>query len=312
MRLSISLVFSVISVSEAWKIDRKCKCVLKNRDPSKCRGGKLRGLVETEEHDFRSELYNDIDIMDEGGLLADGFNDEEDASDQFEIVASFASEHDLPLNGTDTKDDNMESTAYDNEVSIFDERNLDELAGDTDGLMAIESKPYRSLQGSDCKRLKLWHKKGFSCWQDEWNERKWCMTQRGKKNLDVQKCPKRSTADVSKMKISTSGSGDNEWIQIKLNRRCLTYTGKKGSRVPGVEIELEKCNGNKNQLWRYNSEGAPDPKGTEPIFEINPQENPNCCVTQKHHPRKGEILFCQKCKTPKKSNHRTAWWTCDE
>jgi hypothetical protein len=205
----------------------------------------------------------------------------------------------------------MESTAYDKEVSIFDERNLDELAGDTDGLMAIESKPYRSLQGSDCKRLKLWHKKGFSCWQDEWDERKWCMTQRGKKNLDVQKCPKQSTADVNNMSISTSG--DNGWIQIKLNGRCLTYTGKKSSRVPGIQIELEQCK-DKNiyQRWRYNSDDAPHPKGNEPIFEINPEANPNCCVTQKHHPKKGEILFCQKCKTPKKSNHRTAWWTCDE
>jgi hypothetical protein len=49
----------------------------------------------------------------------DDFNVEEDTSEQYEIKANFASEHDLKLDGIDTKDDNMESTTYNNEVSFL-------------------------------------------------------------------------------------------------------------------------------------------------------------------------------------------------
>jgi hypothetical protein len=144
------------------------------------------------------------------------------------------------------------------------------------------------------------------------------MTEKGSNKLDVQACPKQSTDVEREMSISTAVISTDEdgveWIQIQLNGRCLTYTDEGGSRHPGTKIQLEKCrNDDEDQLWRYNSNGknAPEPSGDEPIFEINPKMKKDYCVTQKHHPKKGEILFVQKCKTPRKSNHRTAWWTCD-
>jgi hypothetical protein len=80
---------------------------------------------------------------------------------------------------------------------------------------------------------------------------------------------------------------------------------------------LEKCrdddDDNEDQLWRYHSnrKNAPEPSGDNPIFEINPKVDEDNCVTQKHHLKNGEILFCQKCKTPQHFNHRIAWWTCN-
>lgn len=41
-------------------------------------------------------------------------------------------------------------------------------------------------------------------------------------------------------------------------------------------------------------------------FEIYPRKNPNICVTQHHHPRKGEQLKSQNCEIARK--HLTSYW----
>ena len=69
----------------------------------------------------------------------------------------------------------------------------------------------------------------------------------------------------------------------------------------GRNVFLENCSGNKNQLWvGFN----PDKE-----FELQPagKKGSGKCLTQHHHPKRGERIFAEKCTTARKTT--TSTWT---
>lgn len=66
------------------------------------------------------------------------------------------------------------------------------------------------------------------------------------------------------------------------------------------DVYLEKCTGDKEQLW--------DGFDAEKEFELQPAgKKDDKCLTQHHHPKRGERIFAEKCETARKT--KTSLWT---
>ena len=137
-------------------------------------------------------------------------------------------------------------------------------------------------------RLKLYWRKGYK-WQGEDKEEKYCMDKSGD-GVEIDKC---------------GGSGQ-KWIvygrTIRPDRDrgdCLTAVGSSYSN-----LRISKCNGSTRQDWvGFDLITFPD-KGKP--FELSPFNKQSQCVTQHHHPRKGEDLYMRSCKEARK--HSTSQW----
>jgi len=144
--------------------------------------------------------------------------------------------------------------------------------------------------------LKLYWKKGYF-WQEEPFHRKWCMKCRGGrcragKQVHIVNC---DDDDPTRFHFVEH---DNNQIQIKVSDRdlCLHSQG-------GVDIYLRPCQERlKRQLW-FASEGELSGGNR---FQISPVQLPAKCITQRHHPKWGEVIRLEPIGTAKKGD--TSYW----
>ena len=84
-------------------------------------------------------------------------------------------------------------------------------------------------------------------------------------------------------------SGD--MISVFQSNLCITRKKR--------DVFVEKCTGDKDQKWN----------GFDPLkeFELQPAgKKDSKCLTQHHHPKKGERVFTEKCETARKT--KTSLW----
>jgi hypothetical protein len=141
-------------------------------------------------------------------------------------------------------------------------------------------------------RLKLYWEDGVY-WQEEEKERKWCMQCRSNcragKKLFLDTCSNKS--EYFDFRYVQS---DKVLIKLSNQKLCLERDNK--------DIYLEACNRNKqSQLWS-SRRGSFDGD----YFEITPDNRPNLCITQRHHPKAGEEVELETCVGARRSD--TSKW----
>jgi hypothetical protein len=287
MKLAVGIVpfLALLSSVEVLGWKEHCKCFEeitrnKRRFCRKRRG--LQGYAESGVGDAENSKYqNVVDLFYERGLSVEEMDGEQEEniddtshSNERDLIYDTESEF-YDLFAEEFEDTNE---LDDNEVDFAD--NLSSLGDDISG----ES---RELSRG-CSRLKMWHKKGWSCWQFELEDRKWCMSYRkGRSSFRIETCRESSS---QRLKLIDQ--------MIQVGGKCLEHTG-------GQSIVPRSCNGNRRQRWKfYKVKGKGD--------EIRPAGNSRLCVTQPHHPRSGEILRATRCSVPRRTFHRSAWWECDD
>jgi hypothetical protein len=89
-------------------------------------------------------------------------------------------------------------------------------------------------------------------------------------------------------------SGGEIQIQEDSSELCFQRSGR--------DISLQRCNsGNSNQRWVATSGGFGGRR-----FQISPKGRRGDCVTQRHHPKDGEIVEIEPCATAQKGD--TSFW----
>jgi hypothetical protein len=206
--------------------------------------------------------------------------------EQEENIDDTSNEHDL-ISDTDSEFYDLFAEEIEEDTSELDENEVD-FAHNLSSLGDDISGESRQLAG--CSRLKMWHKHGWSCWQLELEDRKWCMSYyKGESSFIIEKC-----SGSSKQKVKLTKMGSNTMIQV--GGKCLEHGGK--TIKPG-DCESK----NKKQHWNFDKD-----KGRG--IEIHPASSKKMCITQDHHPKSDEELIVVKCSTPKRTFHRSAWWQC--
>jgi len=142
-------------------------------------------------------------------------------------------------------------------------------------------------------RLRMYWEDGYE-WQESKKEKKWCVTchdcNHGKR-VRIEKCSSTSRQKWKKYKDR------NDMIQSDRNndhKLCLKRDGNK--------IELDKCDKD-DKKQRFDIDGGSSK------FQIHPYGKEDDCVTQHHHPKHGEELKTESCKTAEK--HDTSYWRKD-
>jgi len=152
-------------------------------------------------------------------------------------------------------------------------------------LMTNDMEDAFTLKKKDkCIRIKLYWEKGYR-WQESKKEKKWCMEGHKKgETLEIKKC-----GSSSKQKFMFI-SGDR--IQSCKNKDlCFVLSG-------GKFAKLDKCSSsNSKQKFKKN--------GSDKKFALEPKSKKGC-LTQRHHPKSGERVRIEKCKTAAKDD--TKYW----
>lgn len=161
-------------------------------------------------------------------------------------------------------------------------------------------------------RLRLYWKPGYY-WQESYEEKWWCMAcATCDKNLFTASCDLQEVCQEGMMlglvdcepgkgvniravefairhNLFDKYSGD----MILIHQTDLCITRKKR------ELYIEKCTGEKGQRWN----------GFHPEkeFELQPVgRKDDKCLTNHHHPKRGERIFAEKCETARKT--KTSLW----
>ena len=164
----------------------------------------------------------------------------------------------------------------------------------TSHLRGVE-KHNRELQSSSFQ-LKMYWQEGY-CWQEEWIERKWCMScvghlcERGEQ-LWLQTCD--AADSVQKFNyLPVDGSGGGQ-LQTATANLCL-------NRVTGDAYQLATCiSTQETQIFvGITVNGNP--------FELRPKGNQNVClVNLDHHPKPKEVIYSIDCGQAR-FDHTSQW-----
>lgn len=156
----------------------------------------------------------------------------------------------------------------------------------------------RELQSSTSStfQLKMYWQEGY-CWQEEWIERRWCMSCQGKtcgsgERLWLQTCNAGDSTQKFKY-IAVSGSGGGQLMTSTTNL-CL-------ERITDSSFKLSSCSSTKTSqvFLGITTDGKP--------FELHPKSNGNkCLVNNDHHPKAGEVIYSADC-TLARSVHTDQW-----
>eukprot|EP00978_Attheya_sp_CCMP212_P008185 scaffold19136_cov53-Attheya_sp.AAC.1 len=150
--------------------------------------------------------------------------------------------------------------------------------------------------------LKLWWKGNFSCWQFENFDREWCMHDRGE-YPDIQRCDTRSSMTVTVLENISPKS--DKLTQLKMGNKCFERVLEERWEQK-ERIDLRTCNPDNPWQWFvFYDASSPEERNK---FEIRPYTDRTKCITQEHHPKPYEPLFCQRCTQARASFHRTSWW----
>lgn len=153
----------------------------------------------------------------------------------------------------------------------------------------------RELQSSF--QLKMYWQEGY-CWQEEWIERRWCMSCQGRscgsgERLWLQACNAADSTQKFKY-VPVNGSGGGQLMTASTNL-CL-------ERISDTSFKLNSCLSTKtSQIYLgINTNGSP--------FEINPKNSAKkCLVNNDHHPKASEIIYSIDCKLARFID--TSQWT---
>ena len=136
-------------------------------------------------------------------------------------------------------------------------------------------------------QMKLYWEQGF-CWQEEWKERKWCMSCQGTcsrgERLWIQYC---QSGDMNQRfeYIPRQGGGQLKTATANL---CLEL-------VSGSSYKLADCQVTANQIFTGFEMNAP--------FELHPQTSPNTCMANDfHHPKPDEFIYGSICRDARINN----------
>lgn len=291
MKLAIGIIpfLALLSGVEVlgWNEDCRCYEEITKRKKNYCKNNKakrrrgLKGYGESGVGDVENNKYqNVVDLFYERGLSLKEMDDK-----QGESVVDTSNERDL-ISDTDSEFYDLLAEEFEADTSELEDDNEVDYADNLSGHGDVITGESRQLQS--CNRLKLWHKELFSCWQFEVKDRKWCMRERGSKFI-VDKC---SNSRSQKVSLKREGSK----YSIRVGKKCLEHTG-------GSKIATKSCTKSSKQLWNFVKIKN---RGTE----IRPAGNSKLCITQPHHPKKGETLKATNCDVPRRTFHRSAWWEC--
>jgi len=165
----------------------------------------------------------------------------------------------------------------------------------------------RSLRGTPAEtnrallstfQLKMYWEEGF-CWQQEWIERRWCMSCQGEKctkgeHLWIQFCDEGdATQKFTYLPVSGSGGGQ---LKTETANLCL-------ERVTDKIHLLAECKGSdsNNQIFTgIKTDGS--------RFHLKPKGEESKCLTNKaHYPKDGELIWAVACSLAE--NTHTGEWT---
>jgi uncharacterized membrane protein YgcG len=146
---------------------------------------------------------------------------------------------------------------------------------------------YRELQSTSCFELKLYWQEGY-CWQEEWNERRWCLECQGSgcnenDYLVIEKC-----SSSSKQKFVYEGGRLKPFTSQGL---CWERTGRNAR-------QLKKCSTSSKQIINGIT--------LDGIFEMHPNGYPDDCLSNEHHPKSQEIIRGEPCSVSR--NDKTSLW----
>lgn len=149
----------------------------------------------------------------------------------------------------------------------------------------------RELQSDFSFNMKMYWEPGY-CWQEEWDERLWCMECSGSKCnendfLEIQKCGHTARQEFSW--IPTNGGG-----RLKVAGSNLCY-----ERTDTNTFRLKTCSSSSRQvLVGFNAKKP---------FELYPRGfEDEKCLTNRHHPKPSEIIHTETCSLPRRSD--TSKW----
>jgi len=156
----------------------------------------------------------------------------------------------------------------------------------------------RDLSSSPTFMLKMYWEQGY-CWQEEWIERKWCMSCEGTtcgqgEFLEVQPCD--STKAIQKfIYVPVSGSSGGQ-LRTSTQNLCL-------ERISGSVWKLNTC--------RTTNQGTQILEGIETDgsrFELHPEGSSKECLTNNdHHPKPFEKIYSTSCDSARWS--KTSNWS---
>jgi len=151
----------------------------------------------------------------------------------------------------------------------------------------------------DTFRLKLFWQEGY-LWQEEERERRWCMDCSEDEcddgeNLKVRECGGSNT------KFQLINEADNAaQIYIPKDDKCLEASADEKN------LKVEDCDDSESaqRFW-----AGPDGSFNGDRFELIPKSISSLdeCMTQRHHPKDGEVIYREKCETAR--NDRTSFWS---
>jgi hypothetical protein len=142
-------------------------------------------------------------------------------------------------------------------------------------------------------QLKMYWEQGF-CWQEEWKERKWCMSCQGRcssgERLWIQYC---TSGDATQKFNYIPAAGGGGQLKTATENLCL-------ERVSGSSYKLADCQVTDRQIFTgFETNGSP--------FELHPKSSSDTCMAnQFHHPKPEELIFGSTCKDAR-INHTDKW-----
>ena len=133
-------------------------------------------------------------------------------------------------------------------------------------------------------RLKLYWETGYY-WQEEVTEKFWCMSCPSGEckrydNMVLRDCEKKTDRDAQFV-VTSAGKGHQ--FRVTNSNLCL----KKNSQ--GRAIKLEPCDEEDilQQFDGFKSDGGK--------FDLKPSTSTKRCLSQHHHPKKGEVVYAETC-----------------
>jgi hypothetical protein len=145
---------------------------------------------------------------------------------------------------------------------------------------------HRKLQ-STAFSLKMYWQEGY-CWQEEWDERKWCL-----------ECQGSSCGEGDYLVIETCSSSSTQ---------KFVYEGENLKPYTSQDLCWERTGRNAHQLKKCASSSEQIIKGIkfDGNFEMHPNGYSDDCLTNQHHPKSGEIIRGQSCSAAR--NDKTSLW----
>ena len=176
----------------------------------------------------------------------------------------------------------------------------------SNSLRGSASNVHRELSQDFDFQLKMHWEEGF-CWQEEWDERKWCMSCAGDVcNLNdlllIQKCDGKEKIQRF-MYEPVSGTGGGKIMPLTRPDLCW-------ERVPSVnedertEYKLRDC--------EISNKSTQIVVGFDPSkpFELKTYGRTTSCFTQDHHPKPDEVVRAGSCRLAR-IDHTSEWVVYD-